>query len=1828
MKTSSFSMKWALLALAVLFAVSCNNSRNRTQEEKLIAAYPAENNFQPDAAVSITFSKAPALLKGLSPNEKNEVFTFRPQVSGKMFQVTGKTITFQPDKPLKYDKSYQIILHLNKLFNHSEKKTFRFEIKTVPLEIDLGFRNMTPFRVKKQTLAKITGFIRASGPLDIEKVIKAFTVKQEDKVLPVKILPVDDRSFQFVADSIERTDKTGKITAVLEGKMLGAKNMLIKTYDIPPANRFTFLQYNLIEKPELHLELTFSDLISPDQNLKGLVYFQDGTPLNLSVKDNIIKIFPKTKLNGAHKLIIKKSIRSINGHLLNRDYVINPYFKMAPPQVRFIGKGNILPGDKKWIIPFEAINLREVDVVVFKIYANNIKQFLQENELGDAGWMLKRVGEYIYHKKIVLTDKSRSADNKWKSYAIDLSKMVKADPGAIYRVGLRFRQNYSLLTCDKEVPSGDFSDSTNYYTSNYYYPKDYKWTERNNPCNVSYFNSDRFKAKNFFATNIGLTIKNSGDHQYKVYTRSLLSANALGRVKLTFYSYQNQKLASITTNGKGEATVSMDKEPFLLIAQHKHQFAYLKLSGGNALSYSKFNTSGVKATKGLKGYIFGERGVWRPGDTLFLTFVLQDKQKIIPAGHPLTFTVFDARNKKVFSETTTQGVNDFYVFRVPTKQDAPTGVWRAVMKLGNDRFTKNLRIETVLPNRLKIKMTAASTRFTPGSKKHLTLLATWLHGGLASGLKANVTESIASKRTVFKGYKDFVFDDPAKHFRPDERTIFNSKLNSKGIVRFKIDVPDKNGLPGMINLTFVTKVFEAGGRFSIDQKSFEYAPFKTFVGIKAPEPGSSGYIETGKNQKFMVATVNAVGEKVSVHNLKVEIYKLDWSWWYNSNNSTLASYISRHYENKIFTKHISTTNGKGSFYFKLKYPQWGRFFVRVTDQKGGHSTGILVYFDWPSSYARGDRSRGDATLLSLSTDKPKYHTGDDAVISFPSPPGARALISLEKNDKVIRSWWVDTKGKQTVVKFKVTEEMTPNIYVFVSVIQPHLQTKNDLPIRSYGVVPVMVEDPATFLKPVISMPDKIKPETKYQIKISEANGRKMTYVLAVVDEGLLDLTHFKTPSLHDYFYQKEALAVNTWDFYNDVIGAYGGRLSQVFAIGGGGTVQELSRKKLNRFKPVVTFLGPFTLQKGSHGQAHILKMSNYIGSVRVMVVAGNAGAYGSSEKTVAVKQPLMVLASMPRTLVPGETLKLPVTIFAMEDNIKRVKLSVSVNGMFTVSRPHQEIDFTHTGEKIAYLKVKVANREGIGKATLKVVSGRETAFYDIEISIRNPNQRVFHTESYSLESGKSVKAKPKFIPGATGTQMSFTVSKIPPINLEKRLQYLISYPYGCIEQTVSSVFPQLYLGKLSSLSGKQQAEIENNIKSTIKKLSGFQTYSGAFTYWPDGRYPNDWGTSYTGNFLILAKEQGYYVPMDMLNSWILYQQKAANDWNGRPDKYGSYRDDLNQAYRLYTLALAGKPVMSAMNRMREMTNLSNQALLRLAAAYALINQKSTARQIMRNAKWSGSGGQDDWRNNYGSEIRNYALAMETYLLTGDRTAAFEIFKEIAKALGGDQWMSTQTTAYALYSVARFVGNEKNELPFTFDYSYGKTKATEKSEKPVFTRKVKPMAGKILAVKNKSEQLLFVNVETSGIPLPGKTINEQQNLNLKVAYNDMNGKTLAVSQLPQGKDFYAKVEIYNPSLRNYNNLALRFIVPSGWEILNTRMLNVGTNLKSSSYDYLDIRDDRVNIFFGLNYKKVKTFYILLNASYPGKYFLSPVSCKAMYDNTVHAVLGGGMVEVGK
>lgn len=259
------------------------------------------------------------------------------------------------------------------------------------------------------------------------------------------------------------------------------------------------------------------------------------------------------------------------------------------------------------------------------------------------------------------------------------------------------------------------------------------------------------------------------------------------------------------------------------------------------------------------------------------------------------------------------------------------------------------------------------------------------------------------------------------------------------------------------------------------------------------------------------------------------------------------------------------------------------------------------------------------------------------------------------------------RGGQTQFRVPVTADMAPNVYINVTLLQPHAQTVNDLPIRMYGVIPILVEDPKTHLYPVHKMASILRPEEKVTIAVNESKGQEMTYTLAVVDEGLLDITRFKTPDLWNYFYSREALGVTTWDMYDLVMGAWGAKLERVLSIGGdeGLNKPKEKEKKANRFKPVVKFMGPFHLKKGET-RTHTFMMPQYIGSVRTMVIAGENGAYGYAEKATPVRNLIMVLGTLPRVLGPDETVALPVSVFAMEKNIKAVNVQILVNDMLEI----------------------------------------------------------------------------------------------------------------------------------------------------------------------------------------------------------------------------------------------------------------------------------------------------------------------------------------------------------------------------------------------------------------------------------------------------------------------------------------------------------------------------------------------------------------------------------
>jgi hypothetical protein len=820
--------------------------------------------------------------------------------------------------------------------------------------------------------------------------------------------------------------------------------------------------------------------------------------------------------------------------------------------------------------------------------------------------------------------------------------------------------------------------------------------------------------------------------------------------------------------------------------------------------------------------------------------------------------------------------------------------------------------------------------------------------------------------------------------------------------------------------------------------------------------------------------------------------------------------------------------------------------------------------------------------------------------------------------------------------------MAPAVYAHISLLQPHAQTKNDLPIRMYGVVPVNVENPATRLHPDIEMADVIKPGEPFTVKLREHGGQACAYTLAIVDEGLLDLTRFQTPNPHDEFYAREALGVKSWDIYDYVLGAYGVELERILSVGGDAFNRKAKNAaQVNRFKPAVIHVGPFYLEKGKTA-SHTLKIENYVGAVRVMAVmsapaANGKGAYGSSEKSCPVRKPLMILPTLPRVLGPGETVRLPIQVFAMEKQVKNATIRIKEpSGKVTITgSPSQTLTFSEPGDQIAYFDLKVGNVTGPAKFTFEAQGGGEVATDVIEIMVRNPMPYATSSWQGTIEPGKEWSSAFDATQYADISSAALEVSALPPMNLSRHLNYLIRYPHGCTEQISSTGFAQLFADAVTPVSPKQQAEITKNITAAINKLCNRQDFSGGIAYWPGGQ-PEVWSSTYAGHFLLEAKARGYAVPENVINQWVRYQTDAARGWTASYSKERWYYHDheLNQAYRLYALAIAGKPAISDMNRLREMKELYTETAYLLASAYAQSGKPEVARELL-GKPWKEQYNYDWCGYTYGSDLRDRALILEAYTLTGDNARAEAMVNYIASILSDEanSWgWNTQSLATAMRALSKYVSKNNVSGP-AYTYKLGSSGLKNgDSSRPVSVMSLTESINNAnqIMVKNNGAIKLYARLVVSGQGLPGvETATAPSNLKIAVRYTTPQGADLDIRKVTQGTDFVAVVTVSRNTKFSFpfNELALTQIFPSGWEISNSRMGNFVANGNSVA-DFQDIRDDRVLTYFDLNAGSdaVRTYRVQLNAAYKGRYFLPSVQCEAMYDNRIQAGIPGSWVEV--
>ncbi|MCB0733171.1 MAG: hypothetical protein H6608_05005 [Flavobacteriales bacterium] len=1807
-----------LLALALIAGISCN-PRNTSIPAyhpdfvHHISAYTS-GYVERDAIIKVVLTK-PVSPKDQEKVLKNELFRFEPELEGETQFESSTVVTFTPSKTLPRNTIYQGVFHLGAVAKvESNLKRFPLRFETRQQRIDLEVHASETYSDNNPVYRYLTGYVNLADVEYRKDMEKCLTVSINRKEYPVRWYDQRGTRFSFRIDSLKRQKEGVDVVLKVNGKPIESKDDYFRIVHLHGLGDFKLADVSITNEPDQVIDLFFSESISVTQSLKGLIQLDSQEVQTMEMQGNKITIYPTNRLIGVHTVQLSGEIKSILGYPLTTSLNREIHFDRPKPKLKMIGTGTIVPNARGVVFPFEAMALKAVDVYIYQIHADNIPQFMQVNELAEAD-QLKRVGTLLYSGKVSLNSAKKSDPNQWERYTLDIGKYINREPGAIYRVMIGFRKSYTYFICDED--DGDYESDNDalyysYYSGGDYYLKNY------DPCDASFYYSTAI-ARNILASDIGLMVKSGTDGKLHVFAQDLVSSEPLNNVQIDVLNYQNQKLKSSVTNEQGMTTLSFGEEPYLLIARNGSQHGYLKLRSGLSKSTSRFDVDGIREENGVQGMIYAERGVWRPGDSIYTCFILRDKNHTLPANVPVTAILTNPRGTEVFKKVLTKSVGGMYDFRTATTEEAETGNYRMKISVGESSYFKTLPVETVQPNRLKIRLTAEDSVLKVKNNR-VKIEASWLHGAPSPGLNYTVQANIRAVPTHFEGYNQFVFDDATKSFSAQDQIVARSVLDPFGADTIKPGFAFNQLAPGKLKVDFIAKVFEKSGAFSTDYATYDLSTYGSYAGIGTPKSmEDDGSFITDKDHVFPLVHLSEDGKPIS-GKLDVKIYRIEWRWWWESHRN-LANYIQSNTLIPIVNEQIKTSNGAGEVRFSLAYPNWGQFLMVARDPSSGHSASKVFYVDWPYWRRVNRNTSDDAVVLRLATDKTAYSVGSKINVSIPSGGAGMALVSVENGSSVLKKFWVKTTEKETRVTITATADMAPNAYVHVSFIQPYNQTSNDLPVRTYGIVPIRVEDPGTKLNPIITMADEIRPDRKNRITIREKHGKDMNYTLAVVDEGLLDITHFKTPDPRSQFNKKRGLGVRTWDVYDDVMGAYKGKWANVLSVGGDGEGEAAETKhRVNRFVPAVRFLGPFHLKAGQTA-SHQIELGEYIGAVRVMVVASSGMAQGSAEKSVKVKKPIMLLTTLPRVLTPGERIAIPVTVFNTENVKRRIDVKVKLKGAWKLNADaEKEIVFNGIGEEVIPFWATVEEAIGEATAIVTISDGTETMTSTTHLIIRTPNNEITESQEYVLKPGESKTIK-TVMNGIDGTNnLVLEASGLPPINLEQRVRELIMYPHGCVEQTTSSVFAQLFLSDFIRLSSEDKAEVSRNVQAGVDRLRRFQTSSGGLAYWPGNSHASDWGTNYAGHFITLAKEYGFYVDATFYANWVQYQQEAARNFNT-----SSGNDHLIQAYRLYTLALAGSADIASMNRLRE-NNLQPQTKWRLAAAYSMAGMPEVANALVKNIT-SATGPYNTHGNTYGSAMRDQALILETMVLMGQQEDGFHLIKDISQKLASRSWLSTQETAYSLIALASYHRTFKQTKESAFNYTANGKNIPVRFSTPYANMRLHLQATSKTdetTVKNTGKGLLFVRMIKTGVPTQMDTVQVAQTLRLTVQYTDYLGKVVDVSQVKQGQELKILVKLTNDGKRGtVKDIAISHLIPGGWEIQNMRHV---LGERSNGFDYRDVRDDRVYTYVGLSAGQSRSYEIPVTATYAGKYYLPNVRAEAMYDNTITASVPGKWIEV--
>jgi len=948
-----------------------------------------------------------------------------------------------------------------------------------------------------------------------------------------------------------------------------------------------------------------------------------------------------------------------------------------------------------------------------------------------------------------------------------------------------------------------------------------------------------------------------------------------------------------------------------------------------------------------------------------------------------------------------------------------------------------------------------------------------------------------------------------------------------------------------------------------------------------------------------------------------------------SKSGSYFRYESQKEDKLIHQLMVQVSGDQTSYSFTPRTPGEYELRVAIPGSNTYVSKSFYSYGSWGSDNSSFEVN--NEGQVDIQPDKTSYQTGESVRALIKAPFDGRLLVTLE-TDKLISYQWVNVEKRSAIVELKLTGEAMPNAYITATLIKPH--GISDIPLTvAHGYENLMVEEKSRKIPIEIVAQKKIRSHTRQEVKIKAAPNSLVT--LSAVDNGVLQVTDFQTPDPYGYFYARRALGVYDFDLYPMLLPELRARLSST----GGDSESDMTKRTnpmpAKRIK-ILSYWSGIRKTDGNGEAVFQIDVPQFSGEVRLMAVSYSDNKFGATESKMTVADPLVISTALPRFLSPSDSIRVPVTLSNTTGQPSSGTATINVSGGLMVNGSRdQSFTITPNNEKRLYFTVIASPVIGLGKISINI-NGSAGKFSDeTEISIRPVGSLQKHTGSGSIPGGSSGTISfdnSDFIPSSIGRQLFLT--RFPGAGLSKYLGWLLEYPYGCTEQTVSIAFPQLYFSELSNALNTHYANssVANyNVQEAIRKIKMRQLYNGAVTLWDNEKTANWWTSIYAAHFLTEAEKAGFDVDKGLLETLLAYINSTLKE--RKTINYYYNRDQVKRIvpkeviYGLYVLALSSRQNTALMNYYKSNPSiLSLDCKYLLAAAYAVSGDKSSYRKFLPD-HFSGETANTETGGSFSSDIRDEAMALDV-LLDADptNTQIPEMAKHVGDKMNERNWYSTQELVFGFLSLGK-IAKQMGVSDATAEVMVQGKKIAgfTCSDLKIFSALLKQGKTEI-TVNGKGNMYYFW--EEEGISASGSVKESDSYLKVRRRFFDRFGKPLTGNQFKQNELVIVQISLEKSFSSDMENIVITDMIPAGFEIENPRTKEIpGMDwIKDEDNPMaLDVRDDRINLFVNA-FQLRQNYYYAVRAVSPGVFKMGPVSADAMYNGEYHSYNGGGIIRI--